>query len=942
MVRLFKRNYKKSILSWVIAFAIVIASISYAGKSQAAQTDPAAIGTTSPAVKAHFKAENVDGSYHEYYVTVENGLSTNITDWLIAVPMNNVSSVQDWTSFSNYQTYYTSNYLYIAPIKGGTIAANSTYGSFTDGNSKINYSGFTDCSDSSAIVYYVTGGSASFSDVIGGANGPSSGGGNGGGGNSAYEGNNIGTVDTSKKYNFAKLLQLSLYFYDANMCGKEVEDHSLYSSSKYNGWRGNCHSNDSFTYGGRTYEAWGGYHDAGDHVKFGLPMAEAMTMLGVGYQEFGDAYDELGQTGHLKTILDYYCDYVKRCTVLNSSGAVEAFCYQVGDGVADHQSWTSPEVDPVSRAKTYIATSSNPSTDIVSETAAALAMNYLNFGNEEDLTYAKKLFEFAKNNTKKVAEAQPDGYGGHFYRGSSWKDDYTLAAALLYKITKSATYLTEVNTNLTSLNGDLSKPLSWDDVSQAAIYYSPENSSYVNTAKSWINGIANSTGSSYYWYSEWGSARYNCNAQMMALVFDRNTYKPWSTYQMSLILGGNSTGKNMVCGYNADSPKHPHHRAASGFSNGWSEFGQNATQAYTLYGALAGGPETSDFSSFEDKVNNYYTCEVTLDYNACMTGAAAALYLLHKNDTEEMYSEQTILKGFYGGSEFAGGSSGTTPTAKPTTKPTVEPTLEPGATPRPTGQPTTAPTAKPTLKPGETPRPGDEDNQDPEVPGGDKGPILSPSLGAANAWNNVSYNVADSFVTNRTSDVDVPGALYGKCQLRAGKVTKNSITLKWNKVAGVEGYAIYASKCGNANKLVRLGNLGANATSFQVKNLKKKTYYKYMIVTFKRGSGGFVTTGMSKIIHVITKGGKYGDPTGIKVKKSKLTVTIHKSAKIKAKIKKKAKKMKTHRKLCYESDNPTVASVNNSGKITGVGKGKCSIFIYAQNGICKKITVTVK
>ena len=38
--------------------------------------------------------------------------------------------------------------------------------------------------------------------------------------------------------NYAKLLQYSLYFYDANMCGDKVGETSAFS------WRGNCHTGD--------------------------------------------------------------------------------------------------------------------------------------------------------------------------------------------------------------------------------------------------------------------------------------------------------------------------------------------------------------------------------------------------------------------------------------------------------------------------------------------------------------------------------------------------------------------------------------------------------------------------------------------------------------------------------------------------------------------------
>ena len=42
----------------------------------------------------------------------------------------------------------------------------------------------------------------------------------------------------SVEVNYAKLLQESLYFYDANMCGPKVSERSAFS------WRGNCHAGD--------------------------------------------------------------------------------------------------------------------------------------------------------------------------------------------------------------------------------------------------------------------------------------------------------------------------------------------------------------------------------------------------------------------------------------------------------------------------------------------------------------------------------------------------------------------------------------------------------------------------------------------------------------------------------------------------------------------------
>ena len=57
---------------------------------------------------------------------------------------------------------------------------------------------------------------------------------------------------------------------------------------------------------------------------------------------------------------------------------------------------------------------------------------------------------------------------------------------------------------------------------------------------------------------------------------------------------------------------------------------------------------------------------------------------------------------------------------------------------------------------------------------------------------------------------------------------------------------------------------------------------------------------------------------------------------------KSAKKMTSFRKLSFESSNPKIAAVSSKGVIKAKKKGTCTIYIYAQNGICKKVTVKVK
>ena len=101
---------------------------------------------------------------------------------------------------------------------------------------------------------------------------------------------------------------------------------------------------------------------------------------------------------------------------------------------------------------------------------------------------------------------------------------------------------------------------------------------------------------------------------------------------------------------------------------------------------------------------------------------------------------------------------------------------------------------------------------------------------------------------------------------------------------------------------------------------------------------------MSKLIHVATKGRKVGNCKAINVNKTKVKLSVGRSFKIKAKqiAESKKVKIKNHRKVSFESSNPEIATVSKSEKVVAVKKGKCVIYVYAQNGVYRKIKVTVK
>lgn len=273
-------------------------------------------------------------------------------------------------------------------------------------------------------------------------------------------------------------------------------------------------------------------------------------------------------------------------------------------------------------------------------------------------------------------------------------------------------------------------------------------------------------------------------------------------------------------------------------------------------------------------------------------------------------------------------TSGATPTPTPTsgTNPTPEgeKTPEPGTTPQPDKDP---------ANPNATPSPAVER----EKQMGEDGSALS---------KGASEEAADKYITEYDSETDPPGTQFSILQARSTKTTKNSVTVTWKKAPGAVKYLVYASKCGKKNKPVRIAD--TKSTKYVLKKLggkkiSKGTYFKFIIVAVDKDNN---VVSSSKTVHSATLGGKVGNCKKLttKAKKDKVTVKAKKSFKLKPtqKAEKKKLKIKNHRKLMYESTDTSIATVNKSGVIKGVKKGKCTVYVYAQNGIFKKISVTVK
>lgn len=469
--------------------------------------------------------------------------------------------------------------------------------------------------------------------------------------------------------NYAKLLQYSLYFFDANYCGPDAGEKSHFD------WRDDCHS-------GSVVQ--GGFHDAGDHIICGLTEGFTASTLGWMYYEYADDFKKTGTDTHFKDISDHFAEFFRNSTTLSDSGEVTNFVYEIGDDGRDHSTWQNAELMWDHGAdETYSTT--NGASDVAAQYAAALAQSYINFGNEEDLKYAKALFDFASKYRTMTYEQST-------YSDKSVEDDIAWAGGWLYLATGEQPYL-DANSKDTSNTNDWMNDYYYGGVWLGAAIINAEITGNWSAPVSYIQSKTGNP-NEFYIANSWGSARHNTLMQTCALVATKHKdksgadFSEWCKSQMNMILGENNANVCLVVGYNDVAAHSPHHRSASNLNddntwskyNNWSGNYDDVPGSHILYGALCGGPGNTDFSTFQkDNAKDATSNEVALDYQAGLVGAAAGLFSIFQTgqvvDTigegVEVYQEEIDIAN---GKTPSGGTD--TDTETTTTETTTETTAE--------------------------------------------------------------------------------------------------------------------------------------------------------------------------------------------------------------------------------------------------------------------------
>jgi endoglucanase len=421
-------------------------------------------------------------------------------------------------------------------------------------------------------------------------------------------------------FDYGSAMDAAIKFFDANRCGPDAGTGNVFS------WRGACHTGDK----DGSVDLTGGYHDAGDHVKFGLPQCWSAAIIAWAMYEFPDVF-ESRKAAYFR-MLKWFTDYFLKC---HPSAGV--FYYNIGDGNADHGYWGPPEdqtgARPVLKAP--------PGSDVCGEAAATLALMSMIYKSTDEsyaqkcLTAAKEIYAIALANCNSIATARSsDGAGGNFYKTSSHYDDMCWGCIWLYTATGESKYLDSIDrwTLVPNDPGDnhYQKQWSpaWDDVILYVLLKMADitgNDKYYQAVVwnlDWALNQANKSGAGMIVIDAWGVLRYaSAEAAQGFLAYKLLGYDKFNTKGSFIIdycLGKNPADRSYLTGWGKNPPVHPHHRANEPVKGG-------ATKG--IIGALVGGPTGTD-DAYSDNVDNYQETEVALDYNASfILGLAGQMWL---------------------------------------------------------------------------------------------------------------------------------------------------------------------------------------------------------------------------------------------------------------------------------------------------------------------------
>ncbi|KAL5729833.1 cellulase [Ranunculus cassubicifolius] len=437
----------------------------------------------------------------------------------------------------------------------------------------------------------------------------------------------------------------------------------------------------------------GGYYDAGDHVKFGLPMAFTVTMLSWGVIEYGEQIAAAEELKHALEAIKWGTDYfIKAHTNPNVLWA------EVGDGDTDHYCWQRPE-DMTTSRQAYKIDENNPGSDVAGETAAAMAAASIVFRKTNPhyshllLHHAQQLFEFGDKYRGKYDESL--GVVKSYYASvSGYKDELLWGALWLYKATDKMDYLKYIIDNADEFGGTgwAITEFSWDvkyagvQILASKLLMDGEHmehreilEQYRSKAEYYLCACLNKNNESnverspggLLYIRQWNNMQYVSTAAFLLTIYseylkksNQNLICPggvvnaeklldFAKSQVDYILGSNPMSTSYLVGFGSKYPKKVHHRGASvvsykgnpafiGCTQGYDNwYGKKDSNPNIIVGALVGGPDGRD--DFRDERGNYMQTEACTYNTAPLVGLFAKF---HQSEGENLSEIGSLVSSF--------------------------------------------------------------------------------------------------------------------------------------------------------------------------------------------------------------------------------------------------------------------------------------------------------
>ncbi|EEF46151.1 endoglucanase 16 [Ricinus communis] len=457
-------------------------------------------------------------------------------------------------------------------------------------------------------------------------------------------------VAVNGHFNYKDALAKSIIFLEAQRSGKLPPNNRL-------PWRGDSALEDGKLV---NVDLVGGYYDAGDNVKYGLPMAFTVTTLAWSTLAYKKELQAVGEFENAVAGIKWGTDYF-----LKASSRRNRLYVQVGDPELDHQCWVRPEVMQTPRTVLQID-EKDPGTEIAAETSAAMAAASMVFRSLNH-TYARRLLNKAKLlfTLAKAHKATYDGECPFYCSYSGYNDELMWAATWLYMASKKSMYLKYVmneaiNANVAEFSWDLKYAGAQILLSQFFFQGEQGLASHKNGADSFI--CSNHPESPYHqvYISPGGvlhlrdgaNSQYVTGAALLFSVYsdilrqynqkvncgdkqlDADSLMSFAHQQMDYLLGNNPQKRSYMVGFGNNPPKEPHHRGASVPRTQANQvvscpmsfvywFNQNGPNPNELTGAFVGGPDKLD--NFVDKRSASSFTEPCTYVNSLAVGVLAKL-----------------------------------------------------------------------------------------------------------------------------------------------------------------------------------------------------------------------------------------------------------------------------------------------------------------------------